>query len=68
MANACLNIYYEPVCAAEMKDLKKRLDMESFYFTNSFQFDEIDGAYQALADYLGIPAPDFTAATGTTDS
>ena len=68
MANAGLNIYYEPVCAAEMKDLKKRLDMESFYFTNSFQFDEIDGAYQALADYLGIPAPDFTAERAAADA
>ena len=60
MANAGLNIYYEPVCAAEMKDLKKRIDMDSFYFTNSFQFDEIDRTYQALADYLGIPAPDLS--------
>ena len=60
MANAGLNLYYEPVCAAEMKDLKKRLGMESFYFTNSFQFDEIDQAYRDLAAYLGIPAPDFT--------
>ena len=68
MANAGLNIYYEPVCAAEMKDLKKRLDMESFYFTNSFQFDEIDGAYRALADHLGIPAPDFTAERAAADA
>ena len=68
MANAGLNIYYEPVCAAEMKDLKKRLDMESFYFTNSFQFDEIDGAYSALADYLGIPAPDFSAERAAADA
>lgn len=60
MANAGLNIYYEPVCAAEMKDLKKRLDMDSFYFTNSFQFDEIDRAYSELAALLGIPAPDLS--------
>ncbi|MBQ4362356.1 MAG: nitrogenase [Lachnospiraceae bacterium] len=67
MANAGLNIYYEPVCAAEMKDLKKRLDMDSFYFTNSFQFDEIDAAYNALAERLGIPAPDMSAQRAAAD-
>ena len=60
MANAGLNLYYEPVATAEMKDLGERLKMDYFYFTNSFQFDEIEQAYQNLADYLGITAPNFT--------
>ena len=60
MANAGLNLYYEPVALAEMKDLKKRLDMDSFYFSNGFQFDEIDANYRALAKCLGIDAPDFS--------
>ncbi|MCR5431222.1 MAG: nitrogenase [Lachnospiraceae bacterium] len=60
MANAGLNIYCEPVSKAQADDLKKRLDMDSFYFTNSFDPDEIDATYARLADRLSIPAPDFS--------
>ncbi len=60
MANAGLNLYYEPVAAAEMKDLKERLGMDSFYFTNSFSFDEIDETYKKLAKRLLILEPDFS--------
>ncbi len=60
MENAALNLYYEPVVTAEMKDLKERLDMDSFYFSNSFDFDEIDAEYEKLAERLDIPKPDFS--------
>ncbi len=60
MENAELNLYYEPVATAEMQDLKKRLGMESFYFSNSFDYDEIDETYARLAEKLGIEAPDFS--------
>ncbi|MCR5584202.1 MAG: nitrogenase component 1 [Lachnospiraceae bacterium] len=60
MENAAMNIYYEPVVAAEMKDLKERLGMDSFYFSNSFDPDEIDENYRKLAERLSIPAPDFS--------
>ena len=60
MENATLNLYYEPVVTAEMKDLKERLDMDSFYFSNSFDFDEIDAEYEKLAERLGVPKPDFS--------
>jgi nitrogenase molybdenum-iron protein alpha/beta subunit len=60
MENASMNLYYEPVVAAEAKDLKDRLDMDSFYFSNSFDPDEIDENYRKLAERLLIPAPDFS--------
>lgn len=61
MAQAGLNLYYEPLAAMAAEDLKARLGTESFYLSFSFNKDELLQGYSALAGRLQLPEPDFSA-------
>lgn len=60
MSAAALNLYTEPTARRAADRLEKRLGQKSMYFPYTFDFDEIDRNYAKLAEYMGIPAPDFS--------
>lgn len=59
MAEARLNIYYEPLAQKAVQDLEQRLDIPSQYLTFSFNEEELDNNYQELSQSLNIACPDF---------
>ncbi|MBR3241337.1 MAG: nitrogenase [Parasporobacterium sp.] len=61
MADAGLNLYYEPSVSMAAESLTKRLGTENFYLSFSFRKEELLQSYRTLAEKLKIPEPDFTA-------
>lgn len=59
MAQASLNLYYEPLAKMAAEDLKQRLGQEAFYLPFVYQEDRIENAYEKLSQKLGIQKPDF---------
>ena len=60
MAESNFYISYNAAAVAGGKMLEKRLGGRHFYLPFSFNYDEIDRSYQALANALGRPAPAFS--------
>jgi len=60
MAESEFYISYNAAAVAGGKMLEERLGGRHFYLPFSFNYDEIDRGYQALAEALGRPAPDFS--------
>ena len=60
MADAGLNIYYEPTVKMAAESLTKRLGTKNCYLSFSFDPDELCAEYANLAQVLGISAPDFS--------
>ncbi|MCD8217304.1 MAG: nitrogenase [Clostridiales bacterium] len=60
MAEAPLNLVYEPTALLAAEDLKKRLGQEYLYLSFTYNFEELEYNYHLLADALGIETPDFT--------
>lgn len=60
MAESNFYISYNAAAKAGGDMLAKRLGGTHFYLPFSFNYDEIDHSYQALAGALGKKAPDFT--------
>ncbi|MCD8325098.1 MAG: nitrogenase [Clostridiales bacterium] len=61
MAEAPLNLIYEPIAFMAAKELKERLGQDYLYLTFTYDFEELEKNYQLLADALGIEKPDFAA-------
>ena len=61
MAESEFNICYYPAAVAGCKMLSKRLGSTSVYVPFSFDFEEIDAGFSALAEKLGILLQDSTA-------
>ena len=61
MAESEYNICYHPAAVAGCKMLSERLGSTSVYVPFSFDFEEIDAGFSALAEKLGIPLQDSTA-------
>ena len=61
MAESEYNICYYPAAVAGCKMLSERLGSTSVYVPFSFDFEEIDAGFSALADKLGISLQDSTA-------
>lgn len=60
MAEADLNLVYEPIAIPAAKDLKERLGQEYLYLTFSFQEEEIDENYKKLATWMQAEIPDMS--------
>jgi len=60
MAESSFYISYNAAAGAGGKMLEERLGGTHIYVPFSFDYDEIDRGYKALAEALGRPAPDFT--------
>ena len=60
MAESAYYISYYPAAAAGGDILEKRLGGKHIYVPFSFDYDEIEAGFLALADTLGVEAPDFT--------
>lgn len=60
MADAGLNLYYEPIVKMAADSLTERLGTESLYLSFSFNRDELLQSYQNLAKVLKIAPPDFS--------
>ncbi len=60
MAESNFYISYNAAAVAGGKMLEERLGGRHFYLPFSYNYDEIDHSYQALANALGRPAPDFS--------
>jgi len=58
MAEACLNLVYDPTGLMAAKDIEKRLGMNYLYLTFSYDFDELEKNYEQLAETLQIEKPD----------
>ena len=61
MAESEFNICYYPAAVAGCKMLSQRLGSTSIYVPFSFDFDEIDAGFGALAQQLNISLPDSAA-------
>ena len=61
MAESEYNICYYPAAAAGCKMLSQRLGTTDIYVPFSFDFEEIDAGFSALAEKLGISLQDPTA-------
>ena len=61
MAESEFNICYYPAAVAGCKMLSERLGSTSIYVPFSFDFEEIDAGFSALAEKLGISLQDSTA-------
>ena len=61
MAESEYNICYYPAAVAGCKMLSERLGSTSVYVPFSFDFEEIDAGFSALAEKLGISLQDSTA-------
>lgn len=53
MAEAPLNILYEPIAMEAAKDMKKRLGQSYLYLPCVFDYDELDANYERLLEALG---------------
>ena len=60
MAESSVYISYHAAAGAGGNMLEERLGGIHIYVPFSFNYDEIDRGYMALAEALGRPAPDFT--------
>ena len=60
MADAGLNLYYEPSVQMAAESLTKRLGTENLYLSFSFDPKELNAEYEKLAAALKISAPDFS--------
>lgn len=60
MAEAFLNLYYEPIAGMAGEDLKKRLGQDVQYLPFVYQSDRLEENYRRLAEHLSISAPDLT--------
>ena len=58
MAQAKLNLVYEPIAIPAAQDLKKRIGQEYRYLPFVFDTDELEQNYCGLADMLGMVHPD----------
>ena len=58
MAQAKLNLVYEPIAIPAAQDLKKRIGQEYRYLPFVFDTDELEQNYCGLADMLGMAHPD----------
>ncbi len=61
MADACLNLVYDPTGLKAAEDVKKRLGTDYIYMTFTYDFAELEHNYELLAGALGIKMPDLTA-------
>ena len=61
MAESEYNICYYPAAVAGCKLLSERLGSTDIYVPFTFDFEEIDANFSALAEKLGIPLQDSTA-------
>ncbi|MCC8142443.1 MAG: nitrogenase component 1 [Lachnospiraceae bacterium] len=60
MAEACLNLVYDPTGLMAAKDIKKRLGMDYLYLTCTYDLDELEQNYRLLAETLGTDMPDLS--------
>ena len=60
MAESACYITRYPAARAGGEDLQKRLGGRHLYVPYSYDYDEIEQSFTALARELGLPAPDFT--------
>lgn len=60
MAEASLNIIYEPLATEAAKDLKKRLGQRYLYLPCVFDYDSLDGNYKRLTEVLEELDPDIS--------
>ncbi len=60
MAEAGLNLVYEPVAIKAAEDIKRRLGTEYLYLPFVYDFDELEENYRKLAEVLNIVKPDFS--------
>ncbi len=65
MADACLNLVYDPTGLKAAEDVKKRLGTDYIYMTFTYDFDELEHNYEVLAGELGIGMPDLSDYTFT---
>ncbi len=61
MAEANLNLLYEPAALPAAEDLKKRLDMDYLYLPFTYDLDALEETYGRLAEALAIDLPDLSA-------
>ncbi len=61
MAEAELNLIYEPAALPAAEDLKKRLDWAYLYLPFTYDFTTLEKNYGRLAEALGTETPDLTA-------
>ncbi len=61
MADARLNLVYDPTGRKAAEDVKRRLGMDYLYLPFSYDADELEETYGRLAEALGIDPPDLTA-------
>lgn len=59
MAESASYITYYPAAAAGGELLSQRLGGKHLYVPFSFAYDEIEESFRTLAEFLGVPAPDF---------
>jgi hypothetical protein len=60
MAEASLNLVYEPIAIPAAEELKMRIGQDYLYLPFSFGEQELEDSYQALSDRLDIEKPDFS--------
>lgn len=60
MAESSFYVSYNAAAVAGGNMLEERLGGKQIYVPFSFNYDEIDNGYRALAEALGKPAPDFS--------
>lgn len=60
MAESEYYVTYYPAAAAGGDLLSQRLGGKHIYVPFSFDYDEIEDSFTKLADFIGVPAPDFT--------
>ncbi len=58
MAQAGMNLFYEPLARIAAEDLEKRLHQPYLYMPFTFDDEELSGAYQRLAETLHLPELD----------
>ncbi len=61
MAQARLNLVYEPAAIPAAEDLKDRLGMDYLYLPFCFDFETLEKNYEMLAAVLGFKKPDLAA-------
>ncbi len=60
MAQARLNLVYEPTAIPAAEDIRQRLGTEYLYLPFSYDFAELENNYDRLADALDFVKPDLT--------
>ncbi len=61
MADACLNLVYDPTGLKAAEDVKKRLGTDYIYMTFTYDLDELEHNYEVLAGALETQMPDLSA-------